>query len=32
MFGVKLDSDGQPESESLRQVARDQVIVRTVLK
>jgi len=32
MFGVKLGSDGQPDSESLRQVARDQVIVRTVLK
>ena len=32
MFGVKLGTDGQPETESLRQVARDQVIVRTVLK
>jgi len=32
MFGVKLGSDGQPDSESLRQVARDQVIVRTILK
>jgi hypothetical protein len=32
MFGVKLGADGQPESESLRQVASDQVIVRTVLK
>ena len=32
MFSVKLGMDGQPETESLRQVARDQVIVRTVLK
>jgi len=32
LFGVKLGSDGQPESESLRQVARDQVIVRTLIK
>ena len=32
MFGVKLGTDGQPETESLRQVARDQVIVRRVLK
>jgi hypothetical protein len=32
MFGVKLGADGQPEPESLHQVARNQVIVRTVLK
>jgi hypothetical protein len=32
MYGLKLGTDGQPEIESLRQVARDQVIVRTVLK
>jgi len=32
MFGVKIGADGQPESESLHRVARDQVIVRTVLK
>ena len=32
MFGVKLGTDGQLETESLRQVARDQVIVSTILK
>ena len=32
LFGVKLGTDRQPESDSLRQVARDQVIVRTLIK
>jgi predicted TIM-barrel fold metal-dependent hydrolase len=32
MFKLTLGTDGQPETDSLRQVARDQVIVRTILK
>lgn len=32
LFGVKLGTDRQPEFDSLRQVARDQVIVRTLIK
>jgi hypothetical protein len=32
MFGVKLNADGQLKPDSLRQSARERVIVRTSLK
>jgi len=31
IFGVKLDTDGQPEPDSLRRAAKERVILRTLL-